>query len=87
MPFPPVDMDRAHSIVDALKEMTAAKGISVARLALAWLLQQPRVTSVIIGVKRIEQLNDNLGAVEVKFSEEEMKLLGEPSKLPAEYPG
>ena len=86
-PFPPVEMDRAYNVIDALSEMSEQKHVSVAQLAIAWLLHQPRVTSVILGAKRIEQLNDNLGAVEVSFSAEELASLDEVSKLPAEYPG
>lgn len=85
--FPPVDMERAYSIIDVLKEMAQHKNVSVAQLALAWLLHQPRVTSVILGAKRLDQLEDNLGAVDVAFSGEEMQTLDTASKLPAEYPG
>ncbi len=85
--FPPVDVDRAYAIIDLLKEMAVRKEASVAQLALAWLLHQPRVTSVILGTKKIEQLNDNLGSVDVVFSAEELRSLDAVSKLPAEYPG
>lgn len=87
MAFPPVDVDRAYNVIDVLKEMAARKQASVAQLALAWLLHQPRVTSVILGTKRIEQLDDNLGAVDIVFSEEELHVLDKVSQLPAEYPG
>jgi diketogulonate reductase-like aldo/keto reductase len=59
----------------------------VAQLALAWLLHQSVVTSVIIGANKLEQLEDNLKSVEVSFSEEELQKLDEVSKLPLEYPG
>ncbi len=85
--FPPVEMERAYDIIDVLREMSEQKGVSVARLALAWLLHQSAVTSVIIGAKRREQLDDNLGAVHVVLSPEELQSLGEVSQLPAEYPG
>ena len=86
--FPPVDLDRGYSIVDALKEMADAKSASVAQLALAWLLHQPQVSSVILGAKKMAQLQDNLGAVDVAvYSEEELTRLDEISRLPAEYPG
>jgi aryl-alcohol dehydrogenase-like predicted oxidoreductase len=85
--FPPVEMERAYSTIDVLKVMSEQKQVSVAQLALAWLLHQPRVTSVILGTKKIAQLNDNLGAVNVTFAEEELKSLDEVSRLPAEYPG
>ena len=85
--FPPVDKERAFDIVDVLDPMAKAKGASVAQLALAWLLHQPVVTSVIIGANKLEQLDDNLKSVDVRFSAEELKKLDEVSKLPMEYPG
>ena len=87
MAFPPVDMDRAYGVIDVLTELAARKHASVAQIAIAWLLHQPRVTSVLLGTKRIEQLEDNLGAVDVVLSEEELRSLDGVSKLPAEYPG
>jgi len=85
--FPPVEMERGYAIIDTLKEMAAAKNASVAQLAVAWLLHQPTVSSVILGTKKISQLEDNLGAVDVAFTEDELKRLDEVSRLPAEYPG
>ena len=63
-----------------------AKGVSVAQVALAWLLHQPAVSTVIIGAKRIDQLADNLGAMDLILTAEERATLDEVSKLPAEYP-
>ncbi|SDM24591.1 Predicted oxidoreductase [Catalinimonas alkaloidigena] len=85
--FPPVDRERAFNILDVLHPMAESKGVSVARLALAWLLQQPAVTTVIIGAKRLEQLNDNLAAIDVTFTDEELQQLDDVSQLPPEYPG
>jgi len=85
--FPPVDKARGYAVIDVLREIGAAKGHSVAQLALGWLLHQPAVSSVIIGAKRPEQLADNLGAVDISFTAEELARLDEASKLPAEYPG
>jgi len=85
--FPPVEMDRAYNIIDVLKEIAQQKQVFVAQLALAWLLHQPRVTSVILGTKRIEQLTDNLGASDILLSESELRSLDQVSQLPAEYPG
>jgi aryl-alcohol dehydrogenase-like predicted oxidoreductase len=84
--FPPIDKSRAYDIIDAMRPIAEAKGVSVAQVALAWLLHQPAVSTVIIGAKRIDQLEDNLGAVEVMLSAEERATLDEVSKLPAEYP-
>ena len=85
--FPPVEMERAYNIIDVLKEMAQQKQASVAQLAIAWLLHQPRVTSVILGTKRIEQLTDNLGASNILLCESELRSLARVSQLPVEYPG
>lgn len=85
--FPPVDKERGYNIIDALEPMARAKGTSIARLALAWLLHQPVVTSVIIGANKMEQLEDNLKSVDVTFTPDELKQLDAVSKLPVEYPG
>lgn len=85
--FPPVNKERAFDILDVMRPMAESKDISVARLALAWLLQQEAVTTVIIGAKKMEQLEDNLQAVEVTFTEAELEQLDEVSRLPEEYPG
>jgi aryl-alcohol dehydrogenase-like predicted oxidoreductase len=85
--FPPVNVDKAHAIVDVMREIGSPKGASVAQIALAWLLHQPFVTSVIIGAKKDSQLKDNLGAVNVRLDAEELRKLDEVSKLAPEYPG
>ncbi|MFS2110848.1 aldo/keto reductase [Sphingomonas sp. Sphisp140] len=85
--FPPVNKDRGYAVIDVLRELAEAKGRSVAQLALSWLLHQKSVSTVILGAKRPEQLADNLGAVDVAFTPEELARLDEVSKLPAEYPG
>jgi aryl-alcohol dehydrogenase-like predicted oxidoreductase len=59
----------------------------VARIALAWLLKRPFVTSVIIGAKTVEQLDDNLAATTVELSADEIARLDAASALPREYPG
>ncbi|MDF7813154.1 aldo/keto reductase [Hymenobacter sp. YC55] len=85
--FPPVDKDKAFDILDVLRPLAETKGVSVAQIALAWLLHQPVVTSVIIGAKKMEQLEDNLKSVDVQLTPEELKQLDEVSKLSPEYPG
>jgi len=85
--FPLVDKERTWKILDAIKSIAEAHNCSAARISLAWLLAKPFVTSVIIGAKRPDQLEDNLAAVDVKLSEEELKQLDEVSQLPPEYPG
>ena len=85
--FPPVDRERAFACVDAMRPMAQARGVSVAQIAIAWLLHQPQVTTVIIGAKRPDQLADNLAATQVALSGDELRQLDEISRLPAEYPG
>ena len=85
--FPPVDRARLPRVLDALRAVSKEAGVSVARVALAWQLTRPFVTSVIIGAKSKEQLADNLAAVDVKLSPEQVTALDAASALPAEYPG
>jgi len=85
--FPPVDMERLPRVLGALRKVAGATGTSVARVALAWQLTKPFVTSIIIGAKKPEQLTDNLAATEMKLDAEHVKLLDEASALPMEYPG
>jgi aryl-alcohol dehydrogenase-like predicted oxidoreductase len=85
--FPPVNRDRAYDCIDAMQLIADHHGVSVAQVALAWLLHQPVVTSVIIGAKKVEQLTDNLSATELTLSGEELASIDKVSALPAEYPG
>jgi aryl-alcohol dehydrogenase-like predicted oxidoreductase len=85
--FPPVDRGRLPRVLGALRKVAADSGTSVARVALAWHLTRPFVTSVIIGAKTREQLTDNLAAADAKIAPEHLKLLDEASALPPEYPG
>jgi aryl-alcohol dehydrogenase-like predicted oxidoreductase len=85
--FPLVDKERTWRILDLIAPIAKAHSCSPARVSIAWLLQKPVVTSVIIGAKRIEQLHDNIAAVDLELSMEELKKLDEVSALPPEYPG
>lgn len=85
--FPPVNRERAFDIIDLLQPMAKAKGATVAQLALAWLLHQPAVTTVIIGAKKMEQLEDNLKSIDIQFTEDELQRLAAASGLSPEYPG
>jgi len=84
--FPPVDMAHAHRVIDVLDAVAAQKGASVAQVALAWLLHQPYVTSVIIGAKRVAQLDENVGAVGLELDADDLVKLDAVSRLPMEYP-
>jgi aryl-alcohol dehydrogenase-like predicted oxidoreductase len=85
--FPPVDRERVFCCVEAMRPMAQAHGVSVARVALAWVLAQPAVTSVIVGAKTQEQLMDNLAAAELQLPDAELRTLDEVSRIPREYPG
>lgn len=85
--FPPVNGERLPAVLEALRVVAEARGASVAQVALAWLLHQPVVSSVIVGAKRVGQLVDNLGAVDLMLSVEELRALDVASALPSEYPG
>jgi aryl-alcohol dehydrogenase-like predicted oxidoreductase len=85
--FPIVDKERTWRILDVLRPIAKSHNTSVATIALTWVLAKPFVTSVIIGAKRVEQLEENLASVDIKLAEEEMKQLDEVSALPPEYPG
>jgi aryl-alcohol dehydrogenase-like predicted oxidoreductase len=85
--FPPVDRNRAFSAVDVMREIAGEKNVSVAQVALSWLLHQSVVTSVIVGAKTPEQLADNLAAPQVMLSDDDLDRLEKVSELPEEYPG
>ncbi len=75
--FPIVDKERTWNILDMMAPIAKAHGCSPARVSLAWLLAKPVVTSVIIGAKRLDQLQDNLAAVELTLTQDELRQLDE----------
>src|ERR1700737_1908922 len=85
--FPIVDKERTWNILDVMAPIAKAHRCSSARVSLAWLLSKSVVTSVIIGAKRLDQLQDNLGAVELTLTQDELRQLDEVSALAPEYPG
>ncbi|KOR75965.1 aldo/keto reductase [Paenibacillus solani] len=86
VPFPPVDKDKVFPIIDTLQDIAAARKTTVARIALAWVLNQKAVTSVVIGAKRPDQLQDNLAASGIILTSDELSRLDEVSRIPIEYP-
>jgi aryl-alcohol dehydrogenase-like predicted oxidoreductase len=84
---PPVyDEDRLYDTIDALVEIAEAHDVTPARVALAWLLGRPGITTVIIGARTDEQLADNLAAAELELSDEEANRLEAVSRPPLIYP-
>jgi aryl-alcohol dehydrogenase-like predicted oxidoreductase len=84
--FPVVDKERAFRCIEAMRPMAEARSISIARIALAWLLAQQTVSSVIVGARTIDQLKDDLKATEVTLDAKELETLEQVSQLPKEYP-
>ncbi|MBN8830766.1 MAG: aldo/keto reductase [Sphingomonadales bacterium] len=82
-----LDMDMVYRLIDIMGPMAESRGIGLASIALAWLLQRPFVSAVIMGAKRPEQLAQNLAASDVELTSEEIAALDEASALKAEYPG
>ena len=85
--FPPVNRERLFDCVEAMQPIAAAHGVSVARVALAYILAKPFVTSAIIGAKTLEQMDDTLAATALGLTAEQLAALDAISALPAEYPG
>jgi len=84
--FPPVNKEKGFDILDVAKAIADRHTVSVAQIALAWILANSAVTSVIIGARKPSQLEDNLKAIDVKLSAEDLKALDDASKLAPEYP-
>jgi aryl-alcohol dehydrogenase-like predicted oxidoreductase len=84
--FPPVNKEKGFDVLDVARAIADRHGVSVAQVAIAWILANRAVTSVIIGARKPAQLDDNLKAIDVRLSAEDMKALDEVSKLTTEYP-
>ena len=85
--FPPVNKEKAYDIIDAMAEIADQYNVTVARVALAWMLRKPGVTSIITGAKRNDQLLDNIASTKLPLSDDEMNKLDQISALVPEYPG
>lgn len=84
--FPPIDKERGYDVVEVLDELAQEKGTTIPRLALAWLLHQEGISTVIIGARNMDQLEDNLGSAEVGFSDQDLERLDEVSASRRPYP-
>ncbi len=78
--------ERSLSIVDVVKEVAAEQGRTPAQIGLAWTLQNPAVTSPIVGARTLVQLKDNLGALEVELSADQMERLNRVSAVELGFP-
>tara|TARA_R110000868_G_scaffold4559_8_gene28601 strand:- start:4232 stop:5281 length:1050 start_codon:yes stop_codon:yes gene_type:complete len=84
--FPPVNVEQAYDVIDVLQDIAKKHGVTVAQVALGWQLHKTYVTTVIIGVKNETQLNDNLGAIDVKLTDEDLAAIDAVSKPAVIYP-
>ena len=84
--FPPIDEARGFDAVDALARIAKQKGTSVPEIALAWLLAQRGVTSIIIGANKMSQLEDNLKAADLELTPAEIEVLSATTAPPPQYP-
>src|SRR5690606_38436612 len=85
--FPPIDKEKAYDLVEVMQSISATHQVSVAQVALAWVRQQPGVTSTIIGAKTLPQLQANIDSVKVNLTDDDLAKIDEVSPLPALYPG
>jgi aryl-alcohol dehydrogenase-like predicted oxidoreductase len=85
--FPPINKEKAYDIIEKMAGIAKQHEVSIATVALRWVMNQAGVTSTIIGAKNLEQLNENLASVSTLLTEDEMKSLNEISALTPEYPG
>lgn len=80
------DNDRCWSTLDRVRSIAAAHGTTPAAVSLAWLLAKPDTSTVIIGARTVAQLDDNLAALAVKLSADEVRSLDETSAPDWAYP-
>jgi aryl-alcohol dehydrogenase-like predicted oxidoreductase len=85
--FPPIDKEKTYNILDVISGIGKQHGVSTAQIALAWVRQQPGITSTIIGAKSLDQLNDNLKSTEVVLTDDDLTKIEAVSALSKEYPG
>jgi aryl-alcohol dehydrogenase-like predicted oxidoreductase len=84
--FVPFDKEMGYRVVEALKEVAGRHGVSPARAALSWALGRAAVSSVIVGARKAEQLEDNIAAVDLRLSDEDVRLLDAASDPGVPYP-
>lgn len=87
IPFPPVDEQKGAKVLEVMDGIAAGHATTLEAVALAWLRQNPVVTSIITGVKNVEQLNANLTAVDITLTDTEIASLNEVGAIAPEYPG
>jgi aryl-alcohol dehydrogenase-like predicted oxidoreductase len=84
--FVPFDKEMGYRVVEVLKQVAGRHNVSPARVALAWVLARQAISSVIIAGRKIEQLEDNIDAVDLRLSDEDVRLLDAASDPGVPYP-
>jgi aryl-alcohol dehydrogenase-like predicted oxidoreductase len=84
--FVPVDKEMGYRVVELLKEVAGRHGVSPSRVALSWVLGRKAVSSVIVAARKSEQLEDNIGAVDLRLSDDDVQLLDTASDPGVPYP-
>ena len=85
--FPPLDKEKAFACIDAMEPIAKNHGVSIAQVALAWILSKQSVSTIIIGARKLEQLKDNIASTKLILNEAELQSLDAVSALAPEYPG
>ena len=79
--------EQTWRVIDVVREVAEGRGVSLAQIAIAWLMARPAISSVILGARSMAQLTDNMAAAELKLTPEETRLLDGASEPPApDYP-
>jgi aryl-alcohol dehydrogenase-like predicted oxidoreductase len=84
--FPPIDRERGYDLIELLDALAKEKQSTIPRLALSWLLQREGISTLIIGAKKLEQLEDNIAAVDVAWTQEELEKVAAATPPPTLYP-
>lgn len=84
--FPPVNLEQGFALLDVLRPIAQRHGASVAQVALAWIFANPATTSILIGATKLSQIEDNLGAIDVKLTAEDLQAIDVVTKLAPRYP-
>lgn len=84
--FPPVDIDKGYKVIEALRTIADKHKASIAQVALAWVMQQSFVSSVLIGATKLEQLDDNLKSAQLTLDQEDLRTIEELTAIQPPYP-
>lgn len=85
--IPPIDVEQGYEVVDVLKQIAQNYKATPAQVAIAWMLTKPFISSIIIGANKMEHLEDNLGAIDLKLSASEVDKLDALTQPQSLYPG